>query len=242
MTNNTVKMKLMIIHFSTIVFLLFVPLISYAQSEEYNFVKDYIKGLGFRYELEKEADTEISKAGDDIIKMNLVSMRMSQKGKLKIREAINYLQPYKKSSREYLRSANDGIIESYESIIENYNASLDALEDITNVDLNTDMGKLSRRVTEITTRQDYISETLFKMTSFVAMLLIDKHPDENNKCSYLLVTSKERKELLKELELYFPNSVLKSKKNNPKYTVASAIILNTILAGEHKSSDQRKTR
>jgi hypothetical protein len=103
---------------------------------------------------------------------------------------------------------------------------------------NIDIGKLSSKASEITSKVEYISETLFKANTFVAMCLIDTIPDENNHVSYLLITSKERKTLLKELELFFGKS-LQTKQNNPKYTIASAIILKSILTDKHKSSDER---
>ncbi len=232
-------MKTFSLCLSQVGFLLFLSTISLAQSQEYKFVKDYIKTLVYRYELEKIAESEISKVQDDFTQLNLASMRSAQRGILKLRESISLLSPYKKSNSKYICEANETVITSYQDLIDNNNSALNALEEIINATPSSDMGKLSRKVSEITTDQDYISETLLKTTAFIVMLMVDEKPDENNKCSFLLITSKERKALLKELESFFPKSVLKSKDKNPKYTVASAIILNTILTGDHKSSDER---
>lgn len=236
-------MKTFILSISQVVFLLFISSFSYAQSQEYKFADVYIKGLGYRYELEVKAESDFSEVGDNVSKMNMASMRNAHRGILKLREAINILQPYKKSNREYIRNATESVITCYTSMIDNYENSLDALEKLTNAssgnNSNIDMGKLSNTVTEITAKQEYLSETLFQLTTFVAMLLIDEIPDKNNHVSFLLITSKERKNLLNELYSFFDKSLLINSKKNPKYTIASATILNTILTGDHKSSDER---
>jgi hypothetical protein len=236
-------MKRFIQRSSQVVFLLFLSAFSYAQSQEYKFAEAYIKGLGYRYELEVKAESDLSEAGNDISQKNMASMRNTHRGILKLREAINILLPYKNSSREYIREATENVITWYTNMIDNYNNGLDALEKLTNAtsenNSNIDMGKLSRTVTEITAKQEYISESLFQLTTLIAMILIDEVPDKNNHVSFLLITSKERKNLLNELYSFFDKSLLINSKKNPKYTIASAIILNTILTGDHKSSDER---
>ena len=216
---------------------------SYAQTKEYAFAEAYIRTLGDRYALELKAQSDMSEAGNDISKVNMASMRSSQRAILKSREAISLLAPYKKSDRDLIRQASDDIISCYSSMIDNYNNSLSALEELTNASSgnnpNIDIGKLSRRATEITAKQDYIEETLFHVTKLVAMALINQVPDENNHLSFLLITAKERKDLLTQLESSFGKSVLNSTEKNPKFTVASAMILKKILTDEHKSSDQR---
>jgi len=226
-----------------VVILLFISSLSYAQSQEYKFSEAYIKGLGYRYELEMKAESDYSEAIGDVSKMNIASMRSAQRGILKLREAINILIPYNKSKSSNIREATKDVITCYTQILDNYNNSLSALEDLVNAtsgnDQNIDIGKISRIVSEITVKQEYISETLFQLTAFVAMVLIDTIPDENNHTSFLLITSKEREDLLLELESYFDKSLLTNKIDNPKYTVASAILLNKILTDKHKSRDER---
>ena len=218
-------------------------MLSSAQSQEYKFAKAYIDGLGYRYELEVKADSDFTEAGNDVSKMNMASMRNGQRGKLKLREGISLLTPFKESNHENIRSIAEVVIEWYIAMLDNYEKSLNAVEDLINASSgsnpNVDMGSLSKRASEITAKQEYISESLFKANTLVAMTLIDQKPDENNHVSYLLLTSKERKELQKELELYFNKSLLLGGKKNQKYTVASAIILNKLLTDDHKSSDER---
>lgn len=217
--------------------------ISFAQTNEFTFVQAYIRTLGDRYGLELKAQSDMTEAGKDVSKINMASMRCSQRAILKSREAIGLLTPFKSSDRDLIRQASDDIISCYTSMIDNYNNSLSALEELTNAtsgsNPNIDIGKLSRRVSEITAKQDYITETFFHLTGFVAMTLIDRVPDEDNHVSFLLVTGKERKDLMNQLESYFGKSVLNSTDKNPKYTVASAKLLKTILTDEHKSSDER---
>lgn len=216
---------------------------SYAQTKEYTFARAYITTLGDRYALELKAQSDMSRAGNDMSKVNMASMKSSQVGILKSREAIGLLTSFKSSERDLIRQASDDIISCYTSMIDNYNNSLWALEELTNAtsgsNPNIDIGKLSRRVSEITAKQDYIAETFFHLTIFVAMTLIDQVPDENNHVSFLLITAKERKDLMNQLESYFGKSVLNSTDKNPKYTVASAKLLKKILTDEHKSSDER---
>jgi hypothetical protein len=216
---------------------------SSAQTREFSFAEDYIRTLGDRYGLELKAQSDMLEAGNDMSKSNMASMKCSQRAILKSREAIGLLTPFKSADRDLIRQASDDIISCYTSMIDNYNNSLSALEELTNAtsgsNPNIDIGKLSRRVSEISAKQDYISETFFHLTGFVAMTLIDEVPDENNHVSFLLITAKERKELLNQLESYFGKSVLNSTDKNPKFTVASAKLFKKILTDEHKSADER---
>ncbi|MGD0036320.1 MAG: hypothetical protein ABSC53_03400 [Bacteroidota bacterium] len=222
--------------------LLFLASFSYAQSYEYKFAEAYIKGLGYRRELEIRAETDLTDAGKEYSMINMATMRNANRGIIKLREAINILIPYSSSDNENIKTATNTIIESYRSLIDNYNLSLNNLEELTNAlnsnDQNIEMGKYSRQASEITAKVEYISETLFKANTFVAYCLIDTIPDKNNHLSYLIVTSNERQNLVKELESFFGKS-LQSKQENTKYTVASAIILKRLLTDEHKSKDER---
>jgi hypothetical protein len=185
----------------------------------------------------------MSEAINDVNKMNIAAMRNAQRGILKYKETINLLLPYTKSKNDNIRKTAEAAMSLYRSTIDNYKKSLNALESAINAssenNSNVDIGKLSRTVTKITAKQEYISETLFQITTVVAMMLIDTIPDENNHTTFLLITSKEREDLLSELESYFDKLLLTNHIDNPKYTVASAIILNKILTDDHKSSDER---
>jgi len=221
---------------------LFLSSISYSQSQEYKFADAYIKGLGYRHELEIKAESDLMEAGKDYSMINMATMRNANRGIIKLREAINILLPYNSSDNENIRTATNTVTTCYENLIDNYNLSLKNLEELASAlssnDQNIDIGKLSSKASEITAQVEYISETLFKANTFVAYCLIDSIPDKNNHLSYLFITSIERKNLLSELESFFGKS-LKTKQKNPKYTIASAIILKRLLIDQHKSKDER---
>jgi hypothetical protein len=235
-------MKTFILRLIQIVSFLFLSSISYSQSQEYKFVDAYIKGLGYRHELEIKVESDLMEAGKDYSMINMATMRSANRGIIKLREAVNILLPYNSSDNENIRTASNTVTTCYENLIDNYNLSLKNLEELTNAlssnNQNIDMGKLSSKASEITSKVEYISETLFKANTFVAYCLIDSIPDKNNHLSYLFITSIERKNLLSELESFFGKS-LKTKQNNPKYTIASAIILKRLLTDQHKSKDER---
>ena len=119
------------------------------------------------------------------------------------------------------------------------------MEDLTNANImgpgSIDMGKAMSRVSETTVRQEELEKGLFETTAMVALALIDPKPNAKGHASYLLLTSRERKDLIGDLDAGFGRKLIERYAGGTqKLTVLSAMQLRKLLAGYHHSQDERK--
>ncbi len=231
--------------FLGLIITLFLPVgISFAGTQEYEFAKAYILGIECRKQIETRSTTDLLEAGKDEMKRSMALMRNGQRAIMELQAAINYLTPFQKSDKKAISAVAQNTIENYELMIANYKDSVQALEIMNNpanaTNPNIDLGKMMSRVSGITAKQEYISESLFQGVTLAAMALVDLRPDKDGHCSYLLLTTAERKDLISNLDATFGVDIKDGLKVGQNYTLASAAAMRELLAGDHKSSEERK--
>ena len=217
---------------------------SFADSQENEFAKAYIYGLGIRRAIEQRSEKDIKEAGDNSIRRDMAIMRNAQRAIMELQALINQLTPYLKTKNEAMNSATLTAIQSYKSMIINFQRSVELMEVIANdASYNNpkiDMGKIMSEVSELNAKQEYIADTLFQSETLVGMALIDPKEDKEGHCSYLLITSDERKELIGDLDAIYGDEIKGGAKAGQNYTIASGALLKEFLTGKRKSSDERK--
>ena len=224
--------------------IIFTSAYSFADSQENEFAKAYIYGLGIRRDIERRSDTDYKEAGNDSLKKDMAIMRNAQRAIMELQALMNQLDPYSKSKNKAMSSAASTAIQSYKSMIANYQRIVQIYEILSNPananNPNIDMGKIMSEVSGITARQEYIADTLFKSVTLVGMALVDMKEDKEGHCSYLLITSGERKALVDDLDAIYGDEIKGGAKAGQNYTIASGALLKEFLTGNHKSSDERK--
>ena len=232
----------------TILLLMFLNLtlntLCRSQSHEHEFLETYISNLGNQYRLETQASSDMDEAGDNSTKKFLAIMKNAKRSTLELEANVASLLTYSESPNGVLRKLVGITIPCYQYLIQNNKDMVEVCELMLSTEnetnSNVDVGKLGSQVTDITSKHEYILETLWQAAPLLAYSILDTIPDTNGKLSSLLVTSEERKRLLSSLDSKFGNSL----KTLPKgQRLGSAIsigyILRVQLAGDKKSRDKR---
>jgi len=89
-----------------------------------------------------------------------------------------------------------------------------------------DYGKMTAEAPKITASLEYVDRTLFQATPLIFATLIDQHPDKNGHASHLMITTAERKGLLRSLAISFGKQMDVKEAN---YIVSSASVLRDYL-------------
>jgi len=227
-----------------IIALLLPASFSFAETQEYGFAKAYISSLITRKQIEERATHDLREAGADQMKKDIALMKNANRAKLELQAAINSLSQYTETKNKTLADAATFLIRGYGDLIKNYNEMVKTLEIMNNptnaTNPNIDLGKMMNEVSQITASQEYISETLFQVTALAVAVLIDQKPDREGHLSYLSIASAERKDLINDLDIAFGVDIKDGPKSGQNYTLASAALMRKLLAGDHKSSDERK--
>jgi len=224
--------------------LIFTSAYSFADSQENEFAKAYIYGLGIRRDIEQRSTKDYKEAGNDSLKKDMAIMRNAQRAIMEVQALVAQLDPYLKSKNEAMSNVASATVVSYKGMIANYQHIVQVYEVLSNPananNKNIDMGKMMSEVSGITAKQEYIADTLFQSSPLVTMALVDPKEDKEGHCSYLLITSDERKSLVNDLDTIYGDEIKGGAKAGQNYTVATGALLRQFLTGQHKSSNERK--
>lgn len=99
-----------------------------------------------------------------------------------------------------------------------------------------DYGAIAANAPKINAKLDYNAKTLFQGSAIIAMALIDQKPDAHGKLSHLVITRREKAELVKTVNSSFGK---KLNEKNPTYLVGSVkLIKKFLMTTTHKCADE----
>ena len=97
-----------------------------------------------------------------------------------------------------------------------------------------DYAKLTAAMPQITANMEYIDKALYDLTPMFCLLLIDRKPDSKGLVSHLVITTEQRRQLVKRIDSFFGTRLSDKNRN---YTIDSAAIIKEFLLGNRKSAD-----
>jgi hypothetical protein len=215
-----------------------------SQSDESKFLDTYIDVIGNLSQLETQASKDIDQAGNKSTKKFLAIMKNAKRSKLELRSSIEMLRPFISSKNQATEGAADIAINCFDLLIRNADAMVEISKKMisagTESNSNINLGEISSSVTDITSKHEYIMQTLLDASPMFAYSILDTIPDDKGIVSYLLLTSKERKNLIAKIDSHFGDAakILAPGKKKSTY-LAIAYLLRSELTGKRKSRDDR---
>lgn len=229
-----------------IVLLIFVFLSvdSFAQSHsyQYEFARDYIKSL---QQLKKIADREIgqsAKKSKDELALRMETTANFRRAHADLLEAKDLMLKHKGSSQALVREIVKMVVRVYEQRIE-INKSLQRYYDkLYSPEVVDNLGEYQKeyatQMNRLTVESDESFKLLMYCSSLVAYSLVSKTPDKDGNLSNLVITAKERKDLINELNSAFKKEARKGLRVGQNYLNICAAILYEILEGDYKPAKE----
>lgn len=213
--------------------------------EVFNFVKDYIQCLEhLKINNEKSEDIDSKKYSNEY-GYTIEVMKNYRLAQTELQYAQDLIAKYRNSENELI-SQSSGFIYVVLGIQKDVAfKSLKVLEDSYAPDTmnnpeNFHMGKYMSKLSELAAESDNSWQMLLQATGLVTHAMVDQNPDENGHLSYLVLTSQERKELIDELDNIYGGVIKDGIQPGQRYVDVCPAMLRQILAGDHKSADERK--
>ncbi|MBU0896203.1 MAG: hypothetical protein KJ569_06365 [Candidatus Omnitrophica bacterium] len=219
--------------------LLFTSL-CYADSEVYEFTKTYRIGLQHLVINAEKAQQNLENINqDDTEAMTIALLSQTRQGISRLKQARALFEKYLNSKNGLVKETTKATIFTYDAKIKIANENLKLYEDmITNPQELTD----GRFIIE-TARLDAESEKMWGMLMHCSILLtycmVDQKPDKDGTLQYLVLTTAERNELIKELDDLYDGSIKNGLQAGMSKLQGCGAVIREFLAGEHKSSDER---
>ena len=98
-----------------------------------------------------------------------------------------------------------------------------------------DYGKLTAAIPQISVLLEDIDKSLFRTAQLFCLLLVDRKPDSKGLLTHLMITTAQRKQLVKQIDSSFGARLSDQNRN---YTVESAALMRDFLLGPRKSADE----
>ena len=197
------------------------------------FIKELVRDLGTISEIRDRAGDEIQKdqgnsnlVAQDCIR-NSTSLILERKFQIAHLQQMHLSEPF-----SFLVS---GIIDLWneslsldERMVTLCKAMLKGPEAIEEVQ------SIAGEMPEISAKMDYFDKAFFEVMPAAILTLVSQTPDSQGHMSLLVISQAEKSDLIRELELTFGD---KLKVKNPKYLVASVVLLRHFLDDGHKTTD-----
>ena len=198
------------------------------------FITELVRDLGAVSEIRDRAGDDIEKDQGDPFSMmqdcikNSTSLilerrfQIEQLQQLKLSDPFSFLVPAIVSSWSESLSLDERMVDLCKTIFK----GSDAIKDIQFA---------AGEIPEIAAKMDYLDKAFFDSAMRGAILtLVSQTPDSQGHMSLLVISKAEKNDLIREIELTFGN---KLKVKNPKYLVASIVMLRHFLDNGHKTTD-----
>ena len=210
--------------------------------EEYDLAESCIKGLQLIAINVEKANVLASTDYKDTESMAIDLLSESRLAVRRLEQAKNLFEKYLSSKNELVRETAEALIKTYAIKIAVENRLLEANEKLVASYGKNDKGEGLIERSKIQADGETAWEMMINGCAFVTHCLVDQKPDKNGNLSYLVLTSAERKELIKELDSIYGKSIKNGMQaGQTKFEVCGAG-LRAVLAGDHKSADQRKDK
>lgn len=226
------------------IFFIYIFLIqnSYA-GEEYDFAQAYIQGLAIRKNIDERAEiTEEENTLDDT-QTTIETIKLGYRANTDLEDAVRLLEKYKASDKQLIKETAEMTIAFYRRLIELNGEMIKFLEDLYSPEQlnNPDdvhIGKLMGRLGEITAEKEDVSRSLMYCSVLLTHALT-LMPQDGATISHMIITSEERKELLRDLDSIFGDSIKDGMQTGQSYLVGAGAGLRTYLTGDLKSYDEK---
>jgi hypothetical protein len=195
-----IEMRRLIIFAGLFIFLFLIISNCVYASEEFNFAKSVIKSfqcnLIAKEKLISEKSVNAQKSDDPFIKLfnTMVALNRAVSWQEK---AILEIEPYKSSNIDIIKKIAEGIIVGNKIIIESMHEHIALIKEMLNYktnELESKMGTFMNKLSEITAKSDKGWDLIMTCAIGVCHVLVKKQ-------GTLSITSNERIELMKELQL-----------------------------------------
>lgn len=211
----------------------------FAGNEEYSFVKSYVKSLRLLIINAEKAENLKTGNPSDIAAMTTLLSECRQ-GIYRLEQAKSLIKEYLNLKNILIKEAANNIISVYDTKIALGYEQLKLFENMISKSEEFNEGKF---IIE-SGKQDADNELSWDMLNNCSILitycLVDQKPDKDGNLSYLVLTSNEREELIKELDNIFGESIKNGLKTGQTKLQVCGSIIKQFLVGEHRSADERK--
>jgi len=207
--------------------------------EIFNFVSDYIKSLSyFKSAQAKLEEVQNNKNYKDDIEMGASFMNGFKLANKDLTAAKHLLEKHKNSDNQYLKKATTTAEMAYNRLMQLNDTSADLLAKIMDKQGHFNLGKYRLEAGAIPAEKQGLLDALVYASNLVARALVDENPDDSGNLNYLVLTSKNREELINSLDQTFGEGAKESKPSTANLDTPAAALRN-ILAGKHRSADER---
>ena len=204
---------------------------SYAQqTPAYNVVAEYIRQLAAIQEVQELSARELKASNNSL----LDAIRGSTRIKLELSrdietfKAMNLDPPFE--------TLLPTVINYYRQKIELHDTLIEiASKFIAGPQTGVDYGKLTAAIPQISVLLEDIDKSLFRTAQLFCLLLVDRKPDSKGLLTHLMITTAQRKQLVKQIDSSFGARLSDQNRN---YTVESAALMRDFLLGPRKSADE----
>lgn len=209
----------------------------------FQFASDYIKSLKYLEMIEEETKA-FNRQYLNNIQYASATVTYLRNANSELLKAGDIMSKYKKSENQMIKDAAKSILFIYDNLsniqlenlkmFEEFNSS-EITDNFEKFDIESFMGK-SR---ELQLSYDKFMEAFADATLMVTYVLVSWEPDEEGRLSYLAISQREREALTRQLEDAFGDEKREGMIKSDNYTNSCGAILLKVLAGGHKSSDER---
>jgi hypothetical protein len=195
-------------------------------------VREYVRQLAITQAAHETTSSELAQS-KDLNSKNMAMIRGSTRIQLELRRNIAAFKAMSLSG-DFV-DLLPTFIGYYEKKVELHSQLIDiATQFASTPKPDVDYGRLAAVTPQISATIDYIDRAMFEATPMFCLLAVDRKADTEGKLSHLLLSSAERKQLIRRLDSAFGKRL---REKNPNYTVGAAVLIRDFLAGKHKSSD-----
>lgn len=236
-----VKMIKFIFGFILPILMLFTTCYAEQQNESFEFGKSFINSLQHLKINEERTSQTLNTNFDSEIELGIASMKNLRLAIQEIQMAQSQISSYENSNNEIVKTAADFIIKAYQQLQQSMTESLELQEKLYSASPEEfNQGEYMSKISALQANQETAMTLLIQSSVLVTHSFVSKQPDEKGNLSYLVLTSKQRKELISELDSIFGKSIKNGMQEGQTHLEACAGALRQVLSGGHKSSDERK--
>lgn len=214
-----------------------------ANEEKYLFVKDYIRVLQHLKIIHaRGVQLHETMSGDNAMLDNVNILSDVRRAKTELIMAKGIMPKYADSKDEMIKETAKAVSSVLNIRIENNEKQLKvyerALAPLPNEPAMSE-AEMTREMSKILAESDDSFQLLMYCSVMVTHVLLSPLPDKKGLMSFLVVTSEQRKQIIKGLEGIFGDGIKDGLKGGITYIDSTGAILYQFLTGGHKSADER---
>ena len=225
---------------------LLISQVCFAETMEFQFAKDYIKGFQCRkviLEKGKATSYDVKDYADDS-EMVTTFMKNFRLANNEFERAKIYLKKYTNSNNKDIAFIAKTTIGYYDMLIDIYNRAIKMYEYMYSPQGYEDWqkygeGKMMGEQSKLFADQEGLEKELMDVSIAATHLLVSDKPDNKGLMSYLAITKQEREELIKDLEIVFGPSIKDGLKAGMSYLDASGAAYFNLFNQPYKCADER---